>query len=514
MIGIEIPEENQVPQRADSASVASSLMRMSFPLVLRGLFLSAVQFFLKRYILAKKDESLLAAYGDFSAVEGFIFILVFHSLHIISAKAGALNDDKKDPKTVGDLYREGLVFGGILMLPALALSLSAKSIFEYTRQPAVVIENSHYYFSVGMVAYFFDMLYRVQARIAIGIADPTVALIGDGVESVVDVMVTDVLVNGKFGFPEQGVCSAAWGYAIGAIAAWLGTTYYLRQSQHYQQYELFNFKKHIDLTALKNTMTGGLHIALTNMVTDISQALLTFSCGLSGTAPLVGLQAASTYSYLVGLPGEGILEAAAVLIAQFYEKDVTRFRQVSSLTFASTIGFSACSALFLYANTSWATQFFVPSDAAHHNDFEIVKSFLRVQACMEIVNSVNHSATSLLSGCRETRYPFLLSIAFILVLNSSLIATTFFVLNAGPVVAVAIQLIGLILCAMGAGFRWKKELNQSVFWKKPAMAVEMKVMMRSESPRRWDSNETRTVMRSESPRRLDSNELLPTFSLS
>jgi MATE family multidrug resistance protein len=489
MVGITIPEENQLPRRADSVSVVSSLMSMSCPLILRGLFLSVIQFFLKRHILAKKDESLLAAYGGLSAIEGFIFIFVFYSLHIISAKAGALRDEKADPKKVGDLYRQGLIFGVVLMLPALVLSLSAKSIFEYMRQPAVVIDSSHYYFSIGMPAYFFDMLYRVQARIAIGMADPTVALLGDSVESVVDVVVTDVLVNGRFGFPEVGVCAASWGYAMGAIAAWLGTTYYLKQSQHYQQYALFDFTKKIDFVELKNTITNGLYIAFTYMVADISQIILTFSCGLSGAGALVGLQAASTYGYLVSLPGDGVLEASTVLIAQYYEKNADRFHQISFFTFASTVGFSFFAALFLYANVSWAAAFFVSSDPAHRDDFEMVKSFLRVQACMEIINSVNHSAASLLSGCRETRYPFLLSTTFIFALNSSLIATTYFALNAGSVATFGVQLAGLILCAAGVGLRWKKELNWTIFWKKTRTDVEMKMMMRSESIRRLDSNE-------------------------
>ena len=489
MIGIPIPENNQLPTRVDHSSVASSLARLSFPLVLRGFFLSFIQFFLKRSILAQKDESLLAAYGGLSAVEGFIFIFVFHSLPIISVKTGALCDAEEDPKKVGELYREGLVFGGLLMIPTLALSLSAKSIFEYAHQSTMVIENSNYYFSVSMLAYFFDMLYRIQARIAIGTADPAAALIGDGVESVVDVIVTYILVHGKFGFPEMGVCSAAWGYAIGAMAAFFGSTYYLKTTSSYQQYELFNFGKKIDLTALKNTIVGGIHLALTSMVTNVPQMLITFSCGLSGAAPLVGLQAASTYSCLVGMPGDGVLDAATVLTAQHYKKNAERFRKISSLTLMTTIGFPVFSALLLYANVSWATGFFVPPDAAHRDDFKMVASFLRMQAFIEIINSINNPPASLLSGCRETQYQFKLTFVFILVLNTALIAITYFGLNAGPLAAFGIQLVGLILCAVGIGLRWKKELNQSAFWRKPAMEFEMKVAMRSESPRRCDVNE-------------------------
>lgn len=467
MKGIVIPEDNQVIKNSDHTSVTSSLVTLSFPLVIRGFFMSVVQFFLKRSILAQKEEALLAAYSGFSAIEGFIFILLFNSLHIISAKAGKLHASKKDPKKMGDLYQEGLAFGHLLMLPTLILCMSAKPIFEHMKQPSIVIESSDCFFTVGMIAYYFDMWYRVQARLAMGAADPIVALIGDGVESAVDVLVTYVLVNGKWGFPEMGVCSASWGYAIGAVAAWVGSTLYLRYSPRYQEYDLFSFKNPIDMTELKDTVVSGLHLAFGDAIMEVSQMLLTFSCGLSGSGALVALQAASTYSYCVALPGDGVMEAATVLAAQFYEKkDAERFRAVSRATLLTTTGFSFLSGTFLFLNTPRITGFFMPNDAAHRAHFEMVSAFLRIQACMEWVNSVRNPSVALLTGCQDTRYSFLLNAAFIFVLNSLFISVASFVYHASPTVSFGLQLAGMTLCAIGVRSRWQGYLNQASFWPK------------------------------------------------
>ncbi len=468
MRAITIPEDNQIIRDSDHASVASSLAYLSFPLVVRGFFMSVVQFFLKRSILAQKDEALLAAYSGFSAIEGFIFILIFSSLHIISAKAGKLHASKKDPKKMGDLYQEGLAFGHLLMLPTLALCVSAKPIFKYMEQPSVVIESSNRFFAVGMIAYYFDMLYRVQARLAMGASDSTVALIGDAVESAVDVAVTYVLVNGKLGFPEMGVCSASWGYAIGAIAAWVGSTLYLKYAPHFQQYDLFSFVNPIDMTELKDTVMSGLYLAFGDIIMDVTQILVTFSCGLSGPGALVASQAASTYSYCVALPGDGVMEASTVLTAQFYEKkDAERFRAVSRATYLATMGLSLVSGAFLLLNMDRVTGIFVSNDAKHRADFEMVNAFLRIQACMELVNSVRQPSVAMLTGCQDTRYPFLLNAAFIFVLNSLLVSVASFVYNAGPVVAFGVQLAGMVLCAIGVGSRWQGYVNQARFWESP-----------------------------------------------
>lgn len=480
MIKIEIPGK-QTEQETEATSIASSLLHLSLPLVLRGFFLSVVQFLWKRSILAQKDESLLAAYGGFSAIEGFIFILLFSSLRIISAKTALIYESAKEPEKVGDVYREGLVFGGLLMIPALTLSVSAKSIFEYMQQPRIVIDDSRQYFSIGMVAYFFDMLYRVQSRITVGTTDTTLALMGDGIESTIDLIVTYVLVNGKWGFPEMGVIAASWGYAIGAIAAWIFSTLYLKFSPHYQKYQLFNFSRSIQWQELKSMITSGMHLAFGDLLIDVSQMLLTFSCGLSGAPALIGLQAASTYGYLAALPGDGILEAASVLIGKYYQKDKTRFHQVSNIAFSITVGFALVSAAFLYSNTAYVTDFFMPREKALPENYEMVQSFLRVQACMDIVNSMKNFGEAMLLGGQETRFPFMLNAAFIFVLNSLLIAAVYFKFNAGPVAAFGIQLVGLILVAAGVGARWKKELYQSDFWKKQEMLQE--------SPRRLNPNE-------------------------
>lgn len=457
-----------------------SLFHRSGLLILRGVFISVIQYSGKRYVLAQKNNGeLLAASGGMSLLESLNFPLLFTSLYILQTKVSA---SKGDLKKVGEYFRQGLIFGGLLMVPVLILSLNAESIFKLMRQPDVVIHHSRCYFGVSSVAYFFDAVYRLLVRTAVGIDDFYLGLLGDGVESVVDLAVTYVFVNGKYGFAEKGVCASAWGYAVGSLAALLSAIFYALYTRKFKKYDLLNFEGPINWGELKEMMSGGLHWACSSMLTDVTQMLITFSCGLSGHGALIAQQAASSYYNIETFLGEGVLEAGSVLIAPLHTlKEIKLFRAVSFWVMFPVVSFSIFSAFFLLSNLSWVAGVFFQSNEMNQDDFETVKSFLRIQAFICIANSLTQSFVYLLSGCNETRGPFWLTTAFLFALNSILVALTYFAFHQGSSVTFGVQLVGIILNMIGQGLLWKRELNRAVLWEK-SDSVKPAAVLGQENP--------------------------------
>lgn len=461
---------NSSPQRSDSDNrdivdeikrdgIPLSLFHRSGLLILRGVFVSVIQYSCKRYVLAQKNNGeLLAASGGMSFLESLNFPLLFSSLYIVQTKVGV---SKGDFKKVGELFRQGLVFGGLLMVPVLILSLNAESIFRLTKQPDVVISNSRCYFKVSSVAYLFDTVYRLLVRMAVGVDDFYLGLIGDGVESVVDLTATYVLVNGKYGFPELGVCASAWGYAAGAFAGLLSAIFYACYTKKFEKYELLNFKSAINWDELKEMIESGMHWACSGMLADVTQMLITFVCGLSGHGALIARQVASSYYNMEIFLGDGVLEAGSVLIAPLHTlKEAKLFRDVSYWVYMSVVGFSILSAIFLLSNLSWAAGFFFQPNEVNKDDVETVESFLRIQAFICIASSVMHTFNYLLSGCNKTREPFWLTTGFLFALNSILVGLVYFAFHQGASAAFGVQLVGIILSAAGQGLFWKRELRE------------------------------------------------------
>lgn len=474
------------------------LSRTALPLILRGFVIAGFQHFGKRIILAKADESLLTTYAVYSAIEGLIFILIFRGLRIVSATVSHVYAKEKnpnknilfDPAEIGVVYRQGVLFGCVLMIPAALLCAITPFLFRWTKQPDVVLQNCISYFSWGFLSYFIDMLYRSRARVDIGMTSAFPVLIGDISESVLDVAFTYIFVNGKCGMPKMGVAGSAIAYTIAAAITALG--YHLRSyfTASLQPYHLYRFsftelKTTIISHEFKTMMIGGFHIAFKYAILYITLMLTTFICGLSGSGALAGLQAAGAYGYLVTLPLGGLSEAASVVIGRLYQDHWQEAKKIGNAIMMMGLLYSylCAAALFIFINP--VARLFV-DETQHPTDFQIVKQFLRVQAIMEIVNSVGNTGGSVLAGCLETRLPFLLSMLFIFVMNSVLAVTTYFGFHGDALSMYSIQILGLFFNALGVWMQWRQHTNPN---EKPMLTVDAiiyraKTTLFRESPRR------------------------------
>lgn len=496
--------------RNDAEQSPYQLLAHSAPLlVLRGFVIAGLQFFAKRAIYAKADESFSAAYAVFSAIEGFIFILVFRGFRIISANTAHLHAREIvaqhnesvtfDPAEIGILYRQGVLFGCILLMPAGVLCLSSPVIFRLTKQSDIVLKNCAGYFSYGFLGYAADMVYRSRARIDIGRSQPAFALLGDIVEGAIDVVGTYILVNGKWGFPNMGVNGGSLAYAIAAIVTALGYHAFSYAHSNFEQYHLYRFtfselKNMLFSAEFKKIACGGLHIAFKFAMLNIALMLTTFYCGLSGAGALVGLQAAGAYSYLVSLPIGGFSEASSVVVGWLAKKNWHEACKIGNLTILIGLLFSSLCAVVLFIFLNTVTKIFINNDTAHTHDFQTVKIYLCIQAIMEIINSVGNTGASVLSGCLKTQRAFLLTLSFNLILNTVLSSIVYFATDKNVENMYAVQLLGLMLNAGGILLSWKQQknpqennttlksvvyqTNQSI-WEKPAL----------ESPRNSAVNE-------------------------
>lgn len=496
--------------RNDAEQSPYQLLAHSAPLlVLRGFVIAGLQFFAKRAIYAKADESFSAAYAVFSAIEGFIFILVFRGFRIISANAAHLHAREIvaqhnesvtfDPAEIGILYRQGVLFGCVLLIPSGLLCLSSPVIFRLTKQSDIVLKNCAGYFSYGFLGYAADMVYRSRARIDIGRSQPAFALLGDIVEGAIDVVGTYILVNGKWGFPNMGVNGGSLAYAIAAIVTALGYHFCLSLYSQSEKYKLYRFtlyecKNTFFSPEFKKIVYGGLHIAFRFSILNIVLMLTTFFCSVSGTGALIGLQAAGAYGYLVSLPISGFSEAASVLVGRLVKTNWDEARTIGNVALLINFVFSSFCAVLLFMYLNSMARIFVNNDALHTDDFQTVKTFLCVQAVMEIINSLGNTGASILSGCLKTRRAFLLALCFNLILNSVLSSIVYFASNRQAGSMYAVQLIGSLLNSSGILLSWKQQKNpqanntalQSVayqtnqsIWEKPAL----------ESPRNSAVNE-------------------------
>jgi len=466
-------QENQSEQ-----SPFNILGRTAPILILRGFVIGGLQYFAKTAIVAQAGESTLDAYGVYGGIENIAFILGFRGFRIISAHAAQLHAE--DPIEMGVLYRRGVMFAGVLMIPSGLLCMSAPAIFEWTRQTPFAQQSSRLYFLCLFPGILCDSAYRTLARIHIGRSQPLSALIGDMVECTVDVLLTWLLIN------KMGVAGASAAYTISAAITALGYNIHTYLHPDFQKYQLYNFtwdeiKKTFDSSEFKKMLFDGMYIAFKFGIVNITALLTTFLCSSIGPGALTGLKAASAYGYFVSLPIGGFSEAASVLVGRLYKTNWNEAKKVGNFTITASCAFASVCAGLLFTFTDPIARLFVSDDAAHANDFQAVKTFLRIQSIMEIANSIANSGASVLSGCLQTRYAFLLSVACIFVLNTLVSVLSYFKYSNDATNLYAAQFLGLFCNAAGILWKWGQEekpveINTTVamhtMWQKPVPQVE------------------------------------------
>ena len=439
-------------------SLLKLFSRMAPPLVMRCLIIGTLQFFLKRAILGKKDQSVLAAYAIISNVESLVFILVFNGLHIVSATVSRLNAHEAiaNPTEIGVTYRQGVLLGTLLMLPTAILCITAPTVFAWLDQPATIVESSTIYFRYSFFAYLADMLYRTQARIVIGLSQPHIALIADTVESVLDVTLTYLLVNGKYGFPEMGIQGAAIAYVIAATTTAAGNFFYLRAKKDFKKYELFRFEflSAFQSPQFKKLLLGGLQISLHASILSITQIITRFLLGLHGEAPLAALEAALGCGYVISLLIAGLSEAASVIVGYLAQNHPHDAFRAGNITIAGSVLVTILLTMPGFIYPQMIMRCFFTHDQYQRNAV-LMNIFLRIQMVMEIINSASNSGSDVLSGFLETRKPFLFSFIFVFILNASCVLAAHFFFHQNPTVLYGIQLIGLALNAIGIVNCWR-----------------------------------------------------------
>lgn len=485
-MGTEIKENQKV--LASTASSLQTLAWTALPLVLRGFVIAGCQHLGKRAILAHADESMLATYGIYSGIEGFIFILIFRGLRIVSKSISDVHARENDPgfqaAEIGETYRRGVAFGFVLLIPAGLLCVMSPWLFRWTGQSEMVLAHCVGFFIWSFLAYFFDMLYRSRARVDIGLSNAVPVLMGDISESVLDVVLTYLFVNGKGGMPKMGVTGAAVAYALASFITTIG--YHLRSylNSNFDKYHLYDCSdKKLLSPEFQTLCAAGFHIAFRYSILYITLMVTTFLCGFSGPGAIAGLQAAGAYSYLVTLPIAGLSEAATVIIARLYQQNKwDEAKKIGNEVIFLSVLFSFFCAGMLFTFMDPVSGLFIDS-AVNKVDFQIVKQFLCIQAVMDIGNSMANAGASVLVGCGETHYPFLMSVWFIFKLNLLLALTAYFGFSRDAVSMYAVQTTGLILNAIAVLVRWMRHEPENASIDTPVIVSTAKNRLFCESPR-------------------------------
>lgn len=402
----------------------------------------------KRLIL---PESLLVELSGIVGLEDLIFIFSYSGIGYLSSRISQQHALNEDPKKIGQLFRSGLVLSLIYIAFAGLICFSAKEIFKVTQQPLFVIDGASY-FHYAFFAYLVDFIYRTEIRVVIGLGASMPAFLGDLIQCVLDLCFTAWFVIRW----NRGLDGSALAYLISVAITLAGFSCYLMFSK-YRQYHLFHFFE--GLLDCGMIIKHGLHNSIASAFEFIVQLILSFECGLSNPASMLGFQVASQFSMVNALITQAIMEVGSVKTAFYFEKNDSNYRRYANMTIFISQVISMLLGGIANASAKKIANIYVTSGDPER--IGTIISFLGIQSIIEILNSARNSISSVFGACNQTKFPMIVSLFSILFINTALTLLSFFLFKKSVFVSNTLQITGFFISVITLQIAWIKKKEQT-----------------------------------------------------
>lgn len=188
------------------------LVRLAIPLALTGTMQGSIWFF-ETLFLSQLGEKTLAAGALVSWFFGTIAVILFgalSSINILVAHEYGANDHA----AISRVTRDGLLLAILYSIPTVILLWNAAPIFLLVGQSDEVVVLARAYLhalSFGLTAVFLQV---ACLEVIMGLGRARVILGFSIITVVLNVIISYILIFGKFGVPALGIAGAGWGMTI------------------------------------------------------------------------------------------------------------------------------------------------------------------------------------------------------------------------------------------------------------------------------------------------------------
>jgi MATE family multidrug resistance protein len=443
--------QNESPneQPLSNITLIKHLSKTTWPLVFTG-FMLAGEGFAKAYIISKAGQNAMAA--D-SLLQTTFSLMVMDSgfLNPLSALI-AQEFGRQNYEKIGQYVRQGWLLSLILCTPAMSVLLAAEPILNLLGQDREITSLVGPYARVysfacpAIFGIFVDSALlmstsRVKSIIPFHIAS-----------ALIDIGVSFLLINGRFGFPDLGVTGSGYGILFQSWLIWISLKLYFLRNE-FNSYKLFNFRE-MDFNLLLQTIKLGVPITVASLLNQVSYFLIGMMTGKLGSLSLAINNVAKVYLGLFVPIDIGINQASQILISQSKgRKDYAQMRRYGKLgvTIEGLLNTIPVGIYCIFPIQ--LVSLFIPRENIQGHETTVRLSFVTV-AISKLLLSIQGPIIGNLNGLLDTYFPAIVqvicSLAIILPL-SYLMAFTFnwelVGINAAACIGTAISIIPLL-------YRW------------------------------------------------------------
>ena len=385
-----------------------ALIKLAVPLVLAHVAQNTVSFV--DTVMAGRLENEAQAIAGIALgsttwyLVTFVLAGVLLGLNPVVSQANGAGDDVK----IASALQQSFLLCLLMTLPATLLFWQSDALFQLLGQaPEVVTQSSAYLRAIswGLIPTFGYMALRATLE---GLSDTRPILATSVVCVLLNVVANEVLMFGRFGFPELGLVGTGYASAIVMTTAFL--ILLIHTLRTYPQ--LFQFSRWINFAAMWELLKIGIPIGLTIGFEISMFSAAAFEMGKFGTEALAAHQIVMQTAGITFMIPLGIAIALSVRIGLAAgAQDLVRARV------AGYVGIGTSGAVMCFSAIAFLT---VPKmiismyiDIHDPNNTAVVDwatRFLCVAAGFQLFDGLQVSASNALRGLKDTTAAMMLTL--------------------------------------------------------------------------------------------------------
>lgn len=333
-----------------------------------------------------------------------ISITIFYAVSILISHC--LGQEKSHAE-IGNIVKNGFWLAIILFIPNCIVLWNINKVLLLFGQDQQLILLSVPYFHYAALSMLPTLICAVILQFYTGIGKPKFTLIVTLINLPMMILLSYILIFGKFGFPQMGLAGVTCAGLIVQSALTIGLLFYLFLTDSVKHYQLFSGQLLPNMSISKHIFKLGFPIGIQFGGELAALTVSTYMMGLFGVVALAASQIVSQYSLLIIMITLGLSQAVSVLTSNAYGQHdfISIKKYMTAAMIILCILFVIITLLFVSIPTVLIRPYINIFDPSNDALIHLTIIFFIIEAVFLLVDGMRNLFSSVLRGLHDSKTP-------------------------------------------------------------------------------------------------------------
>lgn len=417
-----------------SLEISRKILGFASPIIM-SMMISMAAGFVAMLIVARLGDLELAAGA--LAISTFIPILtvsttIFYSLSILISHYKGENKAAED---IGHLIKNAFWLAAIIAVPINILLQNIDKVLVLFKQDPKLIQLTKGYFFYAAFTMIPNLFGVVIMQFYTGIGKPRFSFIIASITLLPTILLSYILILGKFGFPVMGLAGiSASSFIIGCLIV-ISILIYMYFHHDLQDFKIFSGRFLPDFQLSKKIFLLGLPIGIQFGTELAAIAVATYFMGYLGVIALAASQISSQYTILLVMIFLGIAQAVSIFVSEALAKkhNAAIKQYVVNAMLLLVVMFFIIIVLFVFFPKDFIGLYVNTNDPKNFPLVQLTSYLLIITGFLLLVDGLRNILSATLRGLHDSATPMRIGTICLWFVSLPVAYLAGLTLNGGPI---------------------------------------------------------------------------------